>query len=130
MDLKRILHIAKSALMPVGAFVLGSLFGPGFVWQWKHADVERQKQIAELRKDELAEYDQFANLANECFEAQRSPTSSAKLAQCQTKMWLVGDNFGNTEAVLARLEGRAVRHIPLFNPAIQPPSNLGAVGRE
>lgn len=114
------------------AFLIGTLFGSGGVWEWKKIEIERVVRTTDLREKENDQFAKILDLTNEYINAtdQHSkapnPQLNNKILQMKSHLEVMKDNFRTLENKLAQLEGREPRNIqidfiPPAAPTLLPP---------
>jgi hypothetical protein len=112
------------------AFLIGTLFGSGGVWEWKKLEIERIVKTTDLREKENDQYAKILDLTNEYITAtdQYSKVPNAqlnnKILQMKSHLEVMKDNFRTLENNLAQLEGREPRNIQIDFIPPAPPTGL------
>lgn len=112
--------------MPLLALIVGTLIGPGFIWQWwqygregKKQELEEIIKTTDLRRQENDLYAKIIDLSNEYINADhefaKTPSDElrTRMAQQDLELGMMKDNFMALEAKLSHLESRMPRTIPL-----------------
>jgi hypothetical protein len=138
-DVRQTLKITFRHNWVIISFVVGTLIGPGFLWQWKASGLADKKQqldfdveTTDLRSKEIDLYGQIVVLANEYLKDSatyaKSPSVqlSTEMNQQEIRLDMLKDNFSALEGKLAGLEDRKPRNISLVFYPPHPPTGLTA----
>lgn len=126
---------------PLLTFILGAVLGvSGLVWQWLQSGRETRKQeldtierTTEFRKQENDLYAKIIALSNEYLNTQgqfsKTPSEDlrVRIAQQNSQLEIMKDDFTTLETKLARVENRAPRTIILTFHVPEPPTGLSGV---
>src|ERR1051326_6769979 len=108
------------------AFVLGTLFGSGSIWQWKQTQIEGQKaeldrivRTTELRRQQNDLYLKFINVSRQIvqnasgYSKNLDSDARNKNGDLNAQLELTKDDLLTLEKAIATLEGRQPRSIRL-----------------